>query len=87
VQVTGGQGCLDFKFNANTTQIQKKFVKSRVGDVVKHFKIESTQLEHIYWRFRVLKIIIEEDLKPEDCSQNITSRFQIWTVFKPYHTV
>jgi len=74
-------------WRANTTQIQKKFVKPRVGDEVKHFKLESTYLEQIHRRFSVLKIKSEVQLKISDCQKNLKLRFKKCTVLKPCITV
>jgi len=90
MQVTGGQGYLGLswlqiqcKYKSN----QKKFVKSRIGDELKHFKLESTYLEQIHRRFSVLKIKSEVQLKISNCQKNLNLRFKNFTVLKPCITV
>ena len=66
---------------------QKKFVKSRIGDELEHFKLESTYLEQIHRRYEVSKIRYEVQLKIEGSQKNLRMRFKTRTVFKPYRAV
>ena len=72
---------------ANTTQIQKKFVKSRVGDELKLFKMESTQLEQIYRILKILKFISGLELKREVSTKKMKTKLRNRTVLKPNGTV